>query len=545
MKGKKVVISCGPIPARLDSVKFITNRFKGGLAFKTASYLAKCGHEVTVVAWKFTTVPDDIRAAAKEVVQVNDVFEYYDWFVAHAKDYNAFVMAAAVANLTPVKPYEGKFPSHNYKPGDEFNIKFMIAPRAIDAIKQMNPRACLVGYKLFDAQTDEELIEIARHTRADAKANIIFANTPKDAKSRKLAVMADNSVIPCDFDQHLELIDRIIQAEYFRTVEQPLTKQEEKAPEIVSAMALVECFERSFPGFGTVAVPAGDYGFVTTARGHKSGPVLVRSVDYENRFVFASSKATLNAPTLAACIKPGSIVIHRHYDDKSAIWPDLDSDDTGKADKYLFPGTVEEASFAKEAFSKGCRNISFPYHGYLAQVPIKPVDWALYLKTFPAKYFGIPDVFQYILDKYKDADTLEIGGNINAVGKYSYDPFAAATSGAINISWDEVKGRTFDLIFAKNAINYLTEEEIITLLQQSDKFIANTFRQPPEKKITENETSISYYGRIHHFLRLPDDTVLAHEFYAYNEEFWKSLGLTVTPYGSNSAIISKGLGFEA
>ena len=29
---KKVVISAGPIPAQLDPVKFITNKFKGGLA---------------------------------------------------------------------------------------------------------------------------------------------------------------------------------------------------------------------------------------------------------------------------------------------------------------------------------------------------------------------------------------------------------------------------------------------------------------------------------------------------------------------------------
>lgn len=102
--GKKVVISCGPIPARLDSVKFITNRFKGGLAFKTAAYLANKGHDVTIVAWKFTAIPADIRELAKDIVQVSDVFEYYDWFVAHAKDYNAFVMAAAVANLTPANP---------------------------------------------------------------------------------------------------------------------------------------------------------------------------------------------------------------------------------------------------------------------------------------------------------------------------------------------------------------------------------------------------------------------------------------------------------
>ena len=34
-----VVVSCGPIPAKLDSVKYVTNRFKGGLSFKTAKYL--------------------------------------------------------------------------------------------------------------------------------------------------------------------------------------------------------------------------------------------------------------------------------------------------------------------------------------------------------------------------------------------------------------------------------------------------------------------------------------------------------------------------
>ena len=31
-----VLMSVGPIPSKLDSVKFITNRFKGGLALKTA-----------------------------------------------------------------------------------------------------------------------------------------------------------------------------------------------------------------------------------------------------------------------------------------------------------------------------------------------------------------------------------------------------------------------------------------------------------------------------------------------------------------------------
>ena len=56
---RKVVISCGPIPARLDSVKFITNRFKGGLAFKTAEHLiSQKKYDVTIVKWKHTPLPD-------------------------------------------------------------------------------------------------------------------------------------------------------------------------------------------------------------------------------------------------------------------------------------------------------------------------------------------------------------------------------------------------------------------------------------------------------------------------------------------------------
>ena len=51
---KNVLISVGPIPARLDSVKFITNRFKGGLALKTANFLALNECNVTILKWKFT-----------------------------------------------------------------------------------------------------------------------------------------------------------------------------------------------------------------------------------------------------------------------------------------------------------------------------------------------------------------------------------------------------------------------------------------------------------------------------------------------------------
>lgn len=209
-KTRKVVISAGPIPAKLDPVKFITNKFKGGLALKTAQYLAsQPDFEVTLVMWSGAG-KDHIPEGLKELAVVDDVFEYYDWFVANARNYHAFVMAAAVANLTPVKPYDQKFPSHLYKPGEEFDIRFMIAPRAIDAVKQLNPQACLIGYKLYDEPDDDKLAEIARHTLDDARANVIFANHPATAKEKKIAVTPDGSAVPMDFTQHLEFMALVI-----------------------------------------------------------------------------------------------------------------------------------------------------------------------------------------------------------------------------------------------------------------------------------------------------------------------------------------------
>ncbi|MDE7242460.1 MAG: hypothetical protein K2O18_00550, partial [Oscillospiraceae bacterium] len=137
MENKKVVISCGPIPARLDSVKFLTNRFKGGLAFKTADFLARQGFRLTIIVWKGTEIPANFNGSNVEIVRVEDVFDYYRWFENNASEYDACIMAAAVANLTPSHPYEGKFPSHNYKVGEKFNIEFEIAPRAIDVVKKV------------------------------------------------------------------------------------------------------------------------------------------------------------------------------------------------------------------------------------------------------------------------------------------------------------------------------------------------------------------------------------------------------------------------
>jgi phosphopantothenoylcysteine synthetase/decarboxylase len=58
---KKVLITVGPIPSRIDSVKYITNRFKGGLAMKAANKLHdEFNFDVTVCMWRHAKIETNL-----------------------------------------------------------------------------------------------------------------------------------------------------------------------------------------------------------------------------------------------------------------------------------------------------------------------------------------------------------------------------------------------------------------------------------------------------------------------------------------------------
>lgn len=553
---KRVLVTCGPIPARLDSVKYLTNMFKGGLAFRTANWLARDNDlEVTVLCWERADIPKG-NTDWHSLVTIKDVFEYYDWIVAHAKDFDAFVFAAAVANLTPVKPYEGKFPSHLYKPGQEFDIKFMIAPRAIDAVKKLNPRACVIGYKLFDEPDDAKLVEIARHTLDDARANLIFANRPSEAKHKKIAVLPDGTSFETNFQEHLELIRRAVLQDYFRTEVTPLSKDLEADPDVREALAAVAMYEKTFEKYGTVAIPVAgrENMFATTSRGHRAGPVIVYGVDPDCRTVHASGKATLNAPALAAMVHgfPGHIVMHRHFDDPIADKALVDRLDKRYSleMRYMFPGTISEYEHVRGYVRGGVDAVPCPGHGYLAALPIVPVDWKRYSELFPEKYFKPQASMLEAVRSFREKgeDVLEIGGNRTPMGNYSYDPFVTPDPDfAKPVDWDDVMGRNWPCAVCFNALNYLTMDEINYIAMRAGVFMANTFRQAPETRSNSKEYAVldatdTAAPMVRHGLRLPDDALMRHRFHAYTAEDFERIGLSCVQYGTSSMLVHTNAG---
>jgi len=511
---KKIVISCGPIPAKLDSVKIITNQFKGGLAFKTAEFLQATFplDKITIIKWSGTEITFDFDG---KVVNINDVFEYYKWFEDNAETYDVFILAGAVANLTPSNPFPGKFPSHNYKVGEKFNIEFEIAPRSIDIIKQLNPYSTLIGYKLFDAKTNEELIEIGRDLLKESKANIIFANTPKGAKTEKFALTQDGAAIKLTFDEHLEMIAKLISSKFFTSA----VDLDNTPKEVQHYVDMVKVFEKTFDGYGTVAFKT-PIGIVTTARGHSGEPVIVYNVNYDWLVVESNKKATLNAPTLYNILENSDYdyVIHRHS-----------FDGTLPTIPFEFPGTFEEV------VAVGNESVNIEHRGYLILKKFKKINWVTYYDDFPKRYFA-DDKKTYSTER-----SLSVGGNIRVSAKYSLDPFVKDED-AINITYDDLDTMEFDFITCENAINYLTEDEIKKVIKSvapGGVFLANTFSNIKINSTRDNEV-VYYDGNfVNHYLITDNDDIIHHQFYYYDENFFRKLGFEVNFYNEGKSMIVK------
>lgn len=341
-----IAISIGSVPAKLDSVKYISNRFRGGLGLKVAKALYKqYNHRLTVFKWKYNL----INTSYLNVIELEDVLDYKEKLLNYSAD--AYILSAAVANLMPVKAWEHKFPSHDYNVGDEFDIKFCIAPRIIDEVKQYHPRSTLIGYKLFDG-TRDELIGAGRKILANSKANVVFANTPQDSKNNKYMLTQDMSVIPVSFDDHIDRINTLLTSNFYKTqvVDIGIVNKDE--------LGLAGVYPRTTINgriFGCFAVRETDGRFITTARDKSNGLVSIANVDHKRRTIYASDKATMNVPLLDMIFKMDrdvEIILHDHQI--------LDNVPTYT---YQSPGTDKEA----ELGMKFDPIFNIEGHGYIAK----------------------------------------------------------------------------------------------------------------------------------------------------------------------------------
>jgi|GEM_PF-1253105 len=361
----KILVTGGPVHASLDSVKIVTNRFKGGRMIALAEELGKRGHDVVYLTARHL-VKKSTTAAWKHMKWCghNGFYDYIDLVLKCASESDMTILGAAVANLIPVPswPLDQKFPSHDYSEGDIVNIPFKVAPRVINMIKKHRIKTTLVGFKLLQGVSQDELVRAAHTVVSESGASFVIANDASDL-NKKFIVTRERSVIPAvdvvkgtgkDYVDYfvgsdgrfrsmgvppsiLDFLDAVARDEHYKTV--PVCARGEffhnnkgylyfrpdrkcsltkRSDEIIKATDLYwylieknqAVLENSVTAkeknddyiFGCVAVAVEGGGFMVSPRGKKNlddPPVFVKKVDHEKLQVFVSGgKASLNAPLL-------------------------------------------------------------------------------------------------------------------------------------------------------------------------------------------------------------------------------------------------------
>ncbi|MDF2881277.1 MAG: hypothetical protein K0R54_1834 [Clostridiaceae bacterium] len=346
---KKVLITGGPVYGKLDDVKLVTNKFKGGLIAKLADELSELGKDNISITYLVAKGFAEPNSPNIKIIYQDGYYDYKDKVLELAPEMDAVILGSAVANLIPKEPFKGKFPSHNYEPGEVINIPFIIAPRIIDMIKIISPKTAVFGFKLLSGYNHEQLIEAGYEVVLNSKATAVFANDTKDL-TKKYAITKERSIIELNMETYPDFIWEALNDKHYSTMHSSTTcyKEDEaiSTKEVVGKFEFYkekykEKFEKIYGGkykFGTIAVRIDNEMFFTTARGKREleETVVVKDVDHNLKkvIVYGIKKASLNAPLLANIFKNPKIDVIVHYHEEDNNYPTL---------PYAFPGTVRDS----------------------------------------------------------------------------------------------------------------------------------------------------------------------------------------------------------
>jgi len=158
LAGRRVVVSAGGTREPLDPVRFLGNRSSGRQGYALARVAAQRGAQVTLVAANTTALD---APAGVDVVPVGTAAQLRDAVLAAAKDADAVVMAAAVADFRPATAVHHKIKKTDGEPDP------VVLARNPDVLVELvgarRDDQVVVG---FAAETGDDRADVLSHARA-------------------------------------------------------------------------------------------------------------------------------------------------------------------------------------------------------------------------------------------------------------------------------------------------------------------------------------------------------------------------------------------
>lgn len=175
LKGLRLLVTAGPTYEDFDPVRYVGNRSSGRMGFALAAEAARRGATVTLVAGPTSVEPPE----TVQLVRVRSAAQMHEAVMLRAADTDIAIMAAAVADYTPVEPAAHKL----HKSGETLTLTLT---RTADILGDLGALRLssgqgplLVG---FAAETDD-VVASAREKLKRKHADMIVANDVSKADS--------------------------------------------------------------------------------------------------------------------------------------------------------------------------------------------------------------------------------------------------------------------------------------------------------------------------------------------------------------------------
>jgi phosphopantothenoylcysteine decarboxylase/phosphopantothenate--cysteine ligase len=170
LRGKKVLVTAGPTYEPIDPVRFIGNQSSGKMGYALAEELARDGAAVTLVSGPVSLQVKNKRIT---IIPVTTAEEMCRACLDHL-DYDVAVMAAAVADFTPIQVAAQKIK----KGTSDLTLALKKTTDILATLgAQKKPDQLLAGFAL---ETENEL-QNAQQKAEQKKADLIILNSLNDA----------------------------------------------------------------------------------------------------------------------------------------------------------------------------------------------------------------------------------------------------------------------------------------------------------------------------------------------------------------------------
>ena len=181
----RILITAGGTREYIDPVRFISNASSGKMGYALARAALKAGHQVTLI----TAATTQREPAGAESIRVESTHEMFEAVKKYFARCDCLIMAAAVADYTPVRSAKTKLK----KGSNHLTIKLKPTPdilkwagkhKKVKSKKMKGKRQVVVGFAL----EDRNLRVNAEKKLTEKNLDMIVANSPAAIGADKLNI---------------------------------------------------------------------------------------------------------------------------------------------------------------------------------------------------------------------------------------------------------------------------------------------------------------------------------------------------------------------